>query len=514
MLVVFAYCRKDFPQTLNLLRWMSELDEVQTKHELLLVAAAELPDSMLKQVADAARLVFATVTTIKPVKSVEIGWPGACNHLFRTAALYISRAKKWPFFQWIEADCVPLVEGAFDQTEAAYLAAGKPFLGNTVHQPINHLPGNAVYPADIKRWNPWILQAVKHGRDEVAWDCIRPELTLKHTADTPLFQHVWVAMGTDHPQTFKDHKSLSILRKDAVFFHRNKDHTLIARLRERRAGVKDVPTLVERVKEWIKPDEKEKVIATKVVEIPASRSGETLLRPIAVSSAKPPIYTYFEKLFGFPDQSQLIELWKRLWSAQGWEPVVLGEKDAKKGRMYARLLNAIQKLPTCNHRGYENACYLRHLAMANRGGGFLTDYDVMPVDFRWAGDGGFGDPVCILEPTRVPCAIEAKTEGYAQIVQYFLDYRPSAVDLYQGKPHVSDMEILRKTNLPWANVCVEYLCSGKPLPNDPGDGWRQASMIHFSSASLDLRGKDATEKVKVIEEVLAELKESRQLQPV
>lgn len=588
MLIILSYCRKDTQQAINLLRWMFELDGLHPRHELLLVAAAELPDSMLKQVANSARLAFSSVTTIKPVKSIENGWPGACNHLFRTAALYVARSKKWPFFQWIEPDCIPLVGGAFDQTEAAYLAAAKPFLGNTVHQPINHLPGNAVYPADIKRWNPWIMQAVKRGKDEIAWDCIRPDLTLRHTADSPLFQHVWVAMGTDHPQTFKDQKSLSILRKDAVFFHRNKDHSLIARLRERRAGAKDAPTLIERMKEWIKPDEKTvqsrienpqqtqallgkdrdagagevlpaasrpepphgvPVEPPQVMEVfTGTKSPRVVIDPLGVSvkprvmdmsfdkltlpagmgeteravvevlpkvivdplgvRAKPPIHTYHEKLFGFPDQSALIELWQRLWSEQGWNPIVLGEKDAKKtGRMFGRLLNAVQKLPTCNHRGYENACYLRHLAMAGRDSGVLLDYDVMPVDcppFSLQND------LTLLEPTRVPCAVWGRSSGYADVVQRFIDYRlDPPIDIYQGKPHVSDMEILRKTSLPVTGHCVEYLCSGSSIRNDPGDGWKKASMIHFSAASLGQRGKDATEKVKVIQEVLAELKASR-----
>lgn len=524
MLIILAYCRKDTQQAINLLRWMFELDGLHPRHELLLVAAAELSDSALKQVADSARLAFSSVTTIKPVKSIENGWPGACNHLFRTAAFHIARAKKWPFFQWIEPDCIPLVSGAFDQTEAAYLTAARPFLGNTVHQPINHLPGNAIYPIDIKRWNPWIMQAVKRGKDEIAWDCIRPDLTLRHTTDSPLFQHVWVAMGTDHPQTFKDQKSLSILRKDAVFFHRNKDHSLIARLRERRAGMKDAPTLAEKVKEWIKP------VMPRVMDmsfdkltLPAGM-GETERAVVEVSPkvivdplgvrAKPPIYTYHEKLFGFPDQLGLIELWQELWSEQGWNPIVLGEKDAKKtGRMFGRLLNAVQKLPTCNHRGYENACYLRHLAMAGRDSGVLLDYDVMPVDcppFSLQND------LTLLEPTRVPCAVWGRRSGYADVVQRFIDYRlDPPIDIYQGKPHVSDMEILRKTSLPATGHCVEYLCSGSSIRNDPGDGWKHAKMIHFSAASLGQRGKDATEKVKVIQEVLAELKTVREeiLQP-
>jgi len=514
VLVVLGYCRKDTPQAINLLRWMAELDGLQTKHELLLVAAAELSDSTLKQVADTSRLAFATVTTIKPVKSIENGWPGACNHLFRTAATYVARANKWDYWQWIEPDCIPLSQDAFNKIEAAYVQHGKPFMGNTVHDPVDHLPGNAIYPADIKKFNPFIMQVMRKGAKEIAWDCVKPELTLRHTANSNLFQHVWVQQGTEHSQTFKDARSLKLLRKDAVFFHRNKDHTLIARLRERRAGIVTAPTLIERVREWVKPQER----VARMEEIASEFHADVTkaIESTPVNGPAPPIYTYFDKLFGFPDQSKLIELWQRLWSEQGWSPVILGEKDAKKGRMYAKLLNAVMKLPTCNHRGYENACYMRHLAMANRGGGLLTDYDVMPVDFTPLA-ATMGQPLTLLEPTRVPCAVAGTAEGYADVVRRLIDYQlDPSVDVYQGKPHVSDMEILRKTVLPFSNLCVEYLCSGRSVPNDPGDGWRRAKMIHFSAASLGQRGKDAVDKVKVIEEVLEELRGQRnevQLQP-
>lgn len=520
MLIVLGYSHKDTAQALSLLRWMAELDGVQKKHELLLVASAVLREKVLKEVADTARRAFATVTTIQPTKSIETGWPGACNHLFRTAATYVARAGKWDYWQWIEPDCIPLVQGAFDKTEAAYIQHGKPFMGYTVHDPVDHLPGNALYPADIKQFNPFIMQVMRKGIKEMAWDCIKPELTLRHTANSNLFQHVWVQQDTEHPQTFKDAKSLKLLRRDAVFFHRNKDHSLILRLREQRNGTAKPSGLIERVKEWIKPVETEVLPALPPWPANMGETKSVVPDPVPVldvePSIKPPIYTYHETLFGFPDQQPLIDLWCKLWTAQGWKPIVLGEKDAKKGRIYAKLLNAIQKLPTYNHRGYENACYMRHLAMANRGGGLLTDYDVMPVDFS-PGYASVNYRLMLLEPTRVPCAVMGAAVGYADVVNMFLNYQLNpATDTHQGKPHISDMEILRKSDLPRTDYCIEYLRSGLRKPNDPGDGWRQAKMIHFSSASMGLRGVDVSEKVRVIQEVLGELRtkaEIKLLQP-
>lgn len=43
------------------------------------------------------------------------------------------------------------------------------------------------------------------------------------------------------------------------------------------------------------------------------------------------IYTYFEDI-NHSGQEKLLELWKESWQRQGFEAIVLGEKDAKKKR--------------------------------------------------------------------------------------------------------------------------------------------------------------------------------------
>ena len=41
------------------------------------------------------------------------------------------------------------------------------------------------------------------------------------------------------------------------------------------------------------------------------------------------IYTYYEEI-NFPQQKEMLELWRESWSKMGFETIVLGEEDAKK----------------------------------------------------------------------------------------------------------------------------------------------------------------------------------------
>ena len=76
-------------------------------------------------------------------------------------------------------------------------------------------------------------------------------------------------------------------------------------------------------------------------------------------------------------------MWERSWSVAGWTPVVLSEKDAMTHPYYHAFKIRVGSYPLAAQGGgrdYEVACYLRHLAMANVGGGWLTDYDVFNVN--------------------------------------------------------------------------------------------------------------------------------------
>lgn len=96
------------------------------------------------------------------------------------------------------------------------------------------------------------------------------------------------------------------------------------------------------------------------------------------------VYTYYMQVPGlWSDESQkaLIELWKKSWTKHGWNPIVLTEADAQKHARYSDFKKVFWEFPTPYGHDYEGSCFMRWVAMAAVGGGFLSDYDVINYGF-------------------------------------------------------------------------------------------------------------------------------------
>ena len=60
--------------------------------------------------------------------------------------------------------------------------------------------------------------------------------------------------------------------------------------------------------------------------------------------------------------------------------------DAKKSPFYKQLLVKFGQIPLGENPEYEKACYFRYLAMSETGGGWMSDYDTLPLHFPATGD--------------------------------------------------------------------------------------------------------------------------------
>jgi hypothetical protein len=211
------------------------------------------------------------------------------------------------------------------------------------------------------------------------------------------------------------------------------------------------------------------------------------------------VHTYFEPVPGMSHPTKLLDLWRESWESRGWEIHILSEDDARGHPGYKAFSDRISRYPTTNNPAYERACYMRHLAMANIGGGILVDYDVFlrSVDVPKE-DAEMPLHAVILEPTRVPCAVIGNADAFGDICDIIYEHNSS------GQNHVSDMTILRKSKIPTSPQCIEHLCSGRPIENDLGDGWKTAPMIHFSTYSFSKLGWTG-DKADLIRRVLATL---------
>jgi hypothetical protein len=240
MLIVTAFCPKDYAATVNLYEWIAELDPVHVGHSVLLVAAKSCSVKQIEAVKVAAQKSFESVTAVQAVTFDERGWPMSCNTLFKTAARYIEKLGV-PFW-WNESDCIPLRSGWIDELEAEYKACKKPFMGHITDMPLKHLTGCAIYPPNIADYNLSVM-----GADKKAWDVVSPLATLRHTHHTKLFHHEWGDFKKNIPRPFRTLKSLDIISPEACVFHRSKSGDLIERLRDRRKGKSEARVFVERI---------------------------------------------------------------------------------------------------------------------------------------------------------------------------------------------------------------------------------------------------------------------------
>ncbi len=102
-------------------------------------------------------------------------------------------------------------------------------------------------------------------------------------------------------------------------------------------------------------------------------------------SAKKPhpvMHTFFEPFHRVPGievSDPMLERWKEEWQKAGWETVVLDLSDAESHPYFDTMREAVSEVFKTDL--YNRFCFYRHLAMANSGGGWMSDYDTLPTNF-------------------------------------------------------------------------------------------------------------------------------------
>lgn len=115
---------------------------------------------------------------------------------------------------------------------------------------------------------------------------------------------------------------------------------------------------------------------------------------------KPVVNTFFHILHGdtlAESNAAIIAVWKQAWSNAGFHPRVLSLTDAEKHADYSDIVSQAEGIPGIGNNKYEQMCYLRYFAMSASGGGFMADYDTVPLnivaadytDGRLPNDGNF-----------------------------------------------------------------------------------------------------------------------------
>ena len=195
------------------------------------------------------------------------------------------------------------------------------------------------------------------------------------------------------------------------------------------------------------------------------------------------VYTYYEPVAGIDESAQQAEIavWRESWARWGWIPVVLGHPDYPR-HLSPSALDHLAALPTVNPLGYDLACYVRWWAMKGRGGGLLVDYDVVNIGLRPEDLAPAEEttPILILAGKRVPCAVQLTASGAADWCEMLLAYKVRPDDLHQGRPHISDQEILRRTHDP--RIFTWEICQ------EPREMDLHTKLLHVSHEAMDTMG--------------------------
>jgi hypothetical protein len=194
------------------------------------------------------------------------------------------------------------------------------------------------------------------------------------------------------------------------------------------------------------------------------------------------IHTYYAPLSikGDPTNDyRLLLLWKKNWERWGYDTCVLNEHLAMEHLMYQQFSDRIDRLPSINPPGYDRACYLRHLAMLQVGGGLMSDYDLF----------AYSDPKKAMSPfitkgsslvcfqKHVPCLLWGTKDGFSEMVRGIMEYEVGTRNVQEfGRPHVSDMHILLNGDVRYERH-AQVLNFGEP-------GWESAPFTHWSSCSM------------------------------
>ncbi len=154
------------------------------------------------------------------------------------------------------------------------------------------------------------------------------------------------------------------------------------------------------------------------------------------------VYTYFEDQ-GM-GQAPTVEAWAEIWQAAGWKPVVVSEKHAALHPEYAQMRDRFASYPTVNPGGYELACYLRYLALAAVGGGYMTDYDTINVNVPPPPQCDFlpNDGKLTTHDGFVPAMVSGTEEEFDRVARAMYDVDVNEVMQTTGETMVSDMILL------------------------------------------------------------------------
>jgi hypothetical protein len=185
------------------------------------------------------------------------------------------------------------------------------------------------------------------------------------------------------------------------------------------------------------------------------------------------------------DSLELIKLWEKSWSDNGWNPIVLSLEDAKRHPRYNEInlkdYSSNLYKNSINGPDYLELCYSRWFAYACHNG-FWSDYDVINYGFTPEDAQHLTqyDPAFIDDIGS--CGF-ATLKGHELIIKGFIDaFKEDTIvnnilsfqEKHRWKKDISDMHINRRVESP-INFIRNALCCDDFSSND----WRNFVLVHY-----------------------------------
>lgn len=185
------------------------------------------------------------------------------------------------------------------------------------------------------------------------------------------------------------------------------------------------------------------------------------------------IYTYYEEIC-FPEQQEMLSIWKNNWETKGFQPIVLERKDAKSHFLFNEYVNTLNK----RHKNllgrdiseYGLSCYFRWLAYANlniKETFLVSDYDVINVRLKKQDVSGFH-----LMSNLCPCLASGNSKDFLMLSRFFLEYsrKIKKISNFHDQDilaHAGEKEILRYLNNLKISMLVAFPENVHPFCKEP-----------------------------------------------
>ncbi len=421
LLIVIQYYAGDMEMAEKLADLIADLQRIRSREaDILIFGRKDAPNFPVGAV-QRLQAKFDNVYTEKCRRDAS-GFPYGPNEMWYDLVSLIGQFPKWRdnYFGWLnlEADCVPtnpgwiptLIEDYRQARDSGYLA-----IGHINQKPVPHMNGVAIYSTEL-----WQETKILGGAPNIAYDIHCAKKILIGCKDTPNIYLDYQRPTITSEELFSPKKNGAV----PVLYHGVKDESALAAVRAK----------------FLTLGEKKDI------------SAET-------------IFTYYHAVQGIPKPEALaqIDLWKEAWVSNGFHPVVLTYYNAMKNLSYEAVATAVGKF--AGQRDRNLAYFLRWVALDSMGGGFLTDYDVLPGT---------------LKPEH--------------ILEYRKGFVPFSTDLsaaYADKASLKEMiaAVIEKTaegEITDRDVFTSQGDETNFTKNYGEDGWQSAPLIHFSNMAVGL----------------------------